>query len=117
MMNCGAVVPGGAMKRHTWILSTSLVFLSTLLLVVFSLGTLAEIEQVYKDQTAQGTEALKRQLLYHSVNNQIKRIDTQRAIHQSEYQKQLAHLKWHMDTAYAVNVETFPQIATSFFTP
>ncbi len=105
------------MKRNTWILSTSLVLLSTLLLVVFSLGTLSRIESVYKDQTAQGTETLKRQFLYNSVNNQIKRIDTQRTIHQAEYQKQLAHLTWHMDATYASNVEIFPpQIATSFFT-
>lgn len=83
----------------------------------FSLGTLSRIESVYKDQTAQGTETLKRQFLYNSVNNQIKRIDTQRTIHQAEYQKkQLAHLTWHMDATYASNVEIFPpQIATSFF--
>jgi len=116
MISCGTVSLGGVMKRNTWILSTSLVLLSTLLLVVFSLSTLAEIERVYKDQTALGTEALKRQFLYHSVNNQIKRIDTQRAIHQVEYQKQLDHITWHMDTAYEADIERFPQVVASFFT-
>ncbi len=116
MISCGTVSLGGVMKRNSWILSTSLVLLSTLLLLVFSLGTLSRIERVYKDQTAQGTEALKRQFLYHSVNNQIKRIDTQRAIHQVEYQKQLDHITWHMDTSYEADIESFPQVVASFFT-
>ncbi len=116
MKSCDTVFLGGVMKRNTWILSTSLVLISTLLLVVFSLGTLSRIERVYSEQTSQTLETLKRQFLYSSVSNQINRIDTQRAIHQTEYKKQLAQIKWHMDTAYAANVETFPQLANSFFT-
>ncbi|MGE4453984.1 MAG: diguanylate cyclase [Sphaerochaeta sp.] len=103
------------MKRKTWIFSTSLVLLSTLLLVLFSLGTLTRIERIYRGQTFESIEELKRQFLYDTVNNQIKRIDTQRQIIQEEYGKQLEHITWQMNTAYTNHVTEFPEIVSSFF--
>ena len=77
------------MKRKFWTTSTSIILISAILLLALSLLAISRIEKVYRTNTAESIEQLKRQFLYDSVQNQIKRIDTQRTITNQRYEAEL----------------------------
>ena len=103
------------MKQRTWVASTILILLSTILLIALSLITLMRVESVYTTTTAQSIEQLKRQFLYDAVNNQIKRIDTQRALAQQYFLEELDRTLCMVDHLYESGLEHANQI-TSYFT-
>lgn len=102
------------MKQKNWIVSTALVLLSTILLLVMSLLTLMRVERVYTTNTAQSIEQLKRQFLYDAVNNQIKRIDTQRELAQQYFLTELERTIYMVDHLYESGSEHIDQIISYF---
>ncbi|NCC12729.1 MAG: hypothetical protein EOM32_05075, partial [Spirochaetia bacterium] len=102
------------MKHRLWTTSTTLILISSLLLLILSLATVFRIESVYRTQTAQSIGQLKRQFLYDSVQNQIKRIDTQRTITNQRYEAELERKLSLLDNAYTTG-EGFLGRATSYF--
>lgn len=104
----------GIVKQRTWVASTTLILLSTLLLVVMSLLTIIRVEQVYTNNTAQSIEQLKRRFLYDAVNNQIKRIDTQRELTQQFYLSELDRTICMVDHIYSSGSEHIDRIVSYF---
>lgn len=102
------------MKRKFWTTSTSIILISAILLLALSLLTISRIEKVYRTNTAESIEQLKRQFLYDSVQNQIKRIDTQRVITNQRYQAELERKLLLLDNAYTTG-DGFVGRATSYF--
>ncbi|MGE4583071.1 MAG: diguanylate cyclase [Sphaerochaeta sp.] len=81
------------MHARSWWMSTLLILVSTGVLLIFSLVTLNQVETIYSTNTARTIENLKRQFLYDTVNNQIRRIDAERSLLQTKYQNELAVLE------------------------
>ena len=102
------------MKHRLWTTSTILILTSSLLLITLRLATVFRIESVYQTQTAQSIGQLKRQFLYDSVQNQIKRIDTQRTITNQRYEAELERKLSLLDNAYTTG-DGFVGRATSYF--
>ena len=102
------------MKRKFWTTSTSIILISAILLLALSLLTISRIEKVYRTNTAESIKQLKRQFLYDSVQNQIKRIDTQRVITNQRYQAELERKLLLLDNAYTTG-DGFVGRVTSYF--
>lgn len=77
--------------------------------------TLLCVESVYTNTTEQSIELLKRQFLYDAVNNQIKRIETLRALVQQYFRDELDRTLCMVDHLYESGQEHANQI-TSYFT-
>jgi len=102
------------MKHRFWTTGSTLILISALLLLSLSLAMVYRIESVYKTQTSKSIEQLKRQFLYDSVQNQIKRIDTQRTLASSRYMQELIHKLTILDSAYKAG-DTFIGRTQSYF--
>lgn len=100
------------MKQKNWVASSSLILLSTMLLLVLSLVTITRVERVYTNNTAVSIEQLKRQFLYDAVNNQIKRIDTQRELARQYYLGELDRTLCMIDHLYESGADHVDQIVS-----
>lgn len=101
-------------KQRTWVASTILILLSTILLVGLSLFTIVRVERVYISNTAKSIEYLKRQFLFDSVNNQIKRIDTQRELAQQYYLQELDRTLCIVEYLYESGAGSVDEIVSYF---
>ena len=102
------------MKRKTWWISSSLILASTLLLLGLSITTLFQVERVYTKQAAAIIETLKRQFLHDTVTNQIKRIETERSLHQRRYTDELERVVCLIDQAAMETLEFEGRITRIF---